>query len=844
MTLLLILLVKSLLVFALSGAVLLCLRRASASARHLVCLLTLSALLALPLFSLTLPGWQFAGLSSTDPTSILQQEAGLPPAPNNGGASRTEEEGAAISEGAASSAPTSSVPAPPLLGAGGHPFPWPLLLLSLYVLGVLLAAIRPLLGLWGIAHLRRACVCVTDAPTLSVSLDCAAALGLKRLPQTCRANVLVPMTWGGRRPVVLLPDGSENWSPDRLRSVLLHEMAHVKRRDWPGHRLADLVCVLYWFHPLVWLLARRLRSESEAACDDLVLASGIPAADYARHLLDIARALPPASRRHPYPTAIAMAQTPHITRRITMILDKTQSRRTLTRRVLLIALIPSAAALLTLAALRPSVKAQAAPALPVTKPSIEVIKPSIEVTMSKGSVISAPRIAITRNLHGSFLTVRSAAGGTVVPSLTIDGTTLFAGVADANKPGSPWWSASGTLLPTPVYDTNAYHAENHADSSTHNVSFAFRLPPNAADITVRYELPQSLGSSSDGSWPTKLAENDQRTEAQLFSKTNGTRVVTTAYSPSLTKTNVRVGIAAGPWKIAAVDGNLPGASGFGNKQAFLFSPVAVTKHGLMLSISNNATDDVRVVAITTQGRTILPDEIDDNNIGTLDELTAQFITLPLSQIKEIRVETRPFQWIEFKDVALQPLQQPLPRAAAIPGEPMDSVVAGQFTPKQALRLSQAQQLRDHLAGWAHQNKAALVEMQQAQPDNLAAPMRVYTSLIKLPFPLWNSDPRLGKSDTMPAFSTQTTALTLSHLQHSQDPVTEALRADFARYHDFRVANSVDPGSISLVLWASGRITQSTASGKFMGHGKPIFLVTNEKTITPPFFPQPGDNNEI
>lgn len=53
--------------------------------------------------------------------------------------------------------------------------------------------------------------------------------------------------------------------------------------------------------------------------------------------------------------------------------------------------------------------------------------------------------------------------------LTFNGTTLLAGVTEADKPGSPWWSASGTLLPTPVYDTTASHAENHAGKDTHNI---------------------------------------------------------------------------------------------------------------------------------------------------------------------------------------------------------------------------------------------------------------------------------------------------------------------------------------------------------------------------------------
>ena len=80
-------------------------------------------------------------------------------------------------------------------------------LFSLWLTGALLSLLRPGFGLWGIARLFQASEPVSDAPTLALAAGCAAALGL----------------------------------------------AHVRRRDWLSHRMADAVCALYWFHPLVWL---------------------------------------------------------------------------------------------------------------------------------------------------------------------------------------------------------------------------------------------------------------------------------------------------------------------------------------------------------------------------------------------------------------------------------------------------------------------------------------------------------------------------------------------------------------------------------------------------------------
>ena len=98
-----------------------------------------------------------------------------------------------------------------------------------------------------------------------------------------------PLTWGWRHPIILLPSSSSGWSLERRRAALLHELAHVSRGDYLAQLVAMLACAVYWFHPLVWWSAARLRSESEHACDDLVLASGTPASEYANDLLAVAR---------------------------------------------------------------------------------------------------------------------------------------------------------------------------------------------------------------------------------------------------------------------------------------------------------------------------------------------------------------------------------------------------------------------------------------------------------------------------------------------------------------------------------------------------------------------------
>ena len=97
------------------------------------------------------------------------------------------------------------------------------------------------------------------------------------------------MTWGLGRPVILVPVGGDHWTEEVRRSVLLHELGHIRRNDCLMHLLGRLACAAYWFHPLVWFAARQQRKTSEQAADDVVLASNTAPLEYASHLLAIAR---------------------------------------------------------------------------------------------------------------------------------------------------------------------------------------------------------------------------------------------------------------------------------------------------------------------------------------------------------------------------------------------------------------------------------------------------------------------------------------------------------------------------------------------------------------------------
>lgn len=158
------------------------------------------------------------------------------------------------------------------------------------------------------------------------ALACArATLGHVPTPRLIELPAVdVPLVWGVRQPVVFLPPSARAWTDERRSLVLTHELAHVRRGDVLLEALVQLCCALYWFHPGVWLAARRLRLEREQACDDLVVAGGVRPSTYAVHLLAIAEGVTP---RNPPPiVALCAARLEDLDARMATLLSATSVR--------------------------------------------------------------------------------------------------------------------------------------------------------------------------------------------------------------------------------------------------------------------------------------------------------------------------------------------------------------------------------------------------------------------------------------------------------------------------------------------------------------------------------------
>jgi beta-lactamase regulating signal transducer with metallopeptidase domain len=151
--------------------------------------------------------------------------------------------------------------------------------------------------------------------------ELAHAAGMRPPVVVLHDTIAGPITSGFLRPLIALPSSAVTWSRTHVANALVHELEHVRRRDWPVHLASRTVCALYWFHPLAWIAWRALRLEAERACDDAVLARE-DAASYAEQLLDLARLL----ARKPALSGLSMASSSDLSTRIRSVLDHMRPR--------------------------------------------------------------------------------------------------------------------------------------------------------------------------------------------------------------------------------------------------------------------------------------------------------------------------------------------------------------------------------------------------------------------------------------------------------------------------------------------------------------------------------------
>jgi len=317
--------IKATLILLLAWCISRMLRKRSAAERHLLWVAAIAAASLLPVLSLVVPAWRPAVAGRI--AAVLPGLSSLTPSP------RTNITGSAVVHAVGIEA-----------GNGVE-----LLLYTFWIGGALVTLILLVPGALALRRVVSQARPISDPDWIRTASELQQSLGLKQDIALLRcAHGALPLTWGIVRPQVLLPADADEWTEDRRFSVLAHELAHIRRRDWLFQILAEVACALFWFHPLFWVARNRLHLESERACDDAVLNLGVARPDYAAHLLDIARSL---KRRGPA-WSLAMAGQLHLESRLLAILSSETNRTAARRRAVLLIALPLLCVVVPIAAVR------------------------------------------------------------------------------------------------------------------------------------------------------------------------------------------------------------------------------------------------------------------------------------------------------------------------------------------------------------------------------------------------------------------------------------------------------------------------------------------------------------
>jgi beta-lactamase regulating signal transducer with metallopeptidase domain len=358
--------IKGAILVIIAGAATYLLRSRSAASRHAVWTAAVIGHLAIPALFLILPAWTMPVLPPTPWMTAAPSSAVAPtatPATNKVGqappvldktslgASNAEQRDPSTPVKTVSGSSAATTPA-----GSRTRLSTVQVLAAVWLIGALLVLLRLAVGTWRVGRLAREGARVEDGVWLSLTQRLANRLGVTRPLILLRGEKLaVPVTWGIVYPAVLLPQDADTWSEERRRFVLVHEMAHVKRFDALTQLLAQLSLAVFWFDPLVWVAAHRMRVEREHACDDYVLRDGTPPSLYAGELLEMVRSIgtPSHDTAAPAFAALAMARRSEFEGRMLAILDPRLDRQTFNRRSTVMTFLVVALLTFPLAALRP-----------------------------------------------------------------------------------------------------------------------------------------------------------------------------------------------------------------------------------------------------------------------------------------------------------------------------------------------------------------------------------------------------------------------------------------------------------------------------------------------------------
>lgn len=427
----------------------------------------------------------------------------------------------------------------------------------------------------------------------------ATELDLRRAPRVVFSKrVHCPAVFGAFRPVLVFPADSSLTTPQETRHVLLHELAHIKRGDLLVHTGYMVLVTLYWINPLLWVIRRHVQNLRELCCDATVAAClRDETSAYRETLLATGRALL-ARPVDPGLGLLGLFENSGWLPIRLQWLEKETWRHPWLRRASV-----AAVAILMLCCILPMASIHAG--------DTAQSEPMFRVTLPSGATLELLGIRRT-------------------------GT-------------NEWWRPDGAPLADPPYDTS--EGTNRTDG--YEVALRYENLPEDASGGLGIEQGTWGGSIPMGYAIPRKADKP----VEGVSYTLGRRL------PDTETTTVKVHLATGDWTTAKTNARSPSGWNacilFGTPiRSTIFSTPYEREGKTCATVTYAATKpdeyDIRLTATDVRNVEHPPDY--SNGLWTSDgfaQITPDF-NVPLDDVAAFQLQIRPYTWIEFRNVSLQP----------------------------------------------------------------------------------------------------------------------------------------------------------------------------------------------
>jgi beta-lactamase regulating signal transducer with metallopeptidase domain len=406
-------------------------------------------------------------------------------------------------------------------------------------------------------------------------------------------NATSPAVCGLFRPVILLPQGlGSSVGISSTRVVLMHELAHIKHGDLWVNLLQTLLQIAYFYNPLLWLANWVIRRVREQAVDEAVqVALGEKAQQYPETLLNVAR---------------LAFERPALSLRLVGVVESKSALAGRIKRML-------------------------------TRPIPKTAKLGIigSLTIILFAAVLLP-MAKAEKTEGQTTDDSKSTDALFTAKLDNGVTVELVAVCDYPDGETRSWRPDGSKIEKQIY---VKREKGYQDGK---YGFIMRV-----DIPADSSFSWNKIEGSQGWYGSCTILDSKGVEI------DGYQAAITKEHDGRETTNIKVGIATGPWNtVAEHDGRSMATKG---DSGFIFSKAYETGTAVNIVVSGKWQKDreQRIVAIDANGN-LHADSSGSVASGGIQQMTGRFDNMKPSQIKEFRIQTRPYQWIEFRNVSLRP----------------------------------------------------------------------------------------------------------------------------------------------------------------------------------------------